>query len=151
MVKPRHQNTLKHYHHLQTLLHATSREAQALVAYGSKGFHDAILHLLEEARNNSLHLEQGLHAHAKEVIDYFGNQRISKKERMDNVQAHTQSGGSWKKFWRGVKHAAKKVGHWVVHAAKDVGKFLDERVLTKENIQTAVQAGAKLAPLALAA
>jgi hypothetical protein len=68
---------------------------------------------------------------------------------MNSIITHTQSGGSWKKFWRGVKHATKKVGHWLVKAGKDTTKFLGDRVFTKENIQTAVSTGAKLAPLLL--
>lgn len=151
MVAPRHINTAKHYHHLQMLLHSTSQEAQALCAYGSKRFHDSLLHVLEEARTQSAHLEEGLHAHAREVIDYFGNQRIAKTERMDAIQQHTQSGGSWKKFWRGVKHAVKKVGHFVAYKVfseknlKGVGDFINERVLTKENIANTLKIGAAVA------
>lgn len=148
MVLPRIHNTAHHIGHLQALANGTSQEGQALVAYGSKKFHDAILHTIEKARQEGHHLAHGLHKDVKDVIDYFGNNRISKKERLAQIQAHTQSGGSWKKFWRGVKHAFHKTTHWVVKAAKDSGKWLGRNVFTKENINNAFKIGANLSEAA---
>lgn len=155
MVLPRNINTAKHYHHLNMLLHSTEQEAHALTAYGSKKFHDSLLHVLEIARTNATHLEQGIHPHAKEVIDYFGNQRIAKKERMDAIQRHTQSGGSFKKFFRGIKHAFNKsthdVGHFLTHEVfsrknmRAAGHFLTDRIFTKENIAAGVKVAAAVA------
>lgn len=109
MVKARHLNTKDHLHHLNTLLHGTSTEAQALVAYGSKKFHDSILHTLEQAKSVGAHLHHSLTKGEADVIDYLGNARISKTDRMKKLVEHTQSGGSWKKFARGFKKGFKSV------------------------------------------
>lgn len=149
MVAPRNQNTAKHFHHLMMLLNSTEQEAHALTAYGSKKFHDAILHVLEIARTEAVHLEQGIHPHAKEVIDYFGNPRIAKKERMNGIQSSTQSGGSFKKFFRGIKHAFNKTTKGLSNFMREeifsrsnmraAGHFLTDRIFTKENIRSGVK------------
>lgn len=147
-------NTAHHLGHLQALVNGTSQEGQALVAYGSKKFHDSILHLLEQARHEGHHIEHGIHSHAKEVIDYFGNSRVSKNERLAQIQAHTQSGGSWKKFMRGVKHAFHKTTHWLGHEVfsrgnmRAAGHFLKDRVFTKDNISKAMDIGVNMSAAA---
>ena len=44
------------------------------------------------------------------MIAHFGNTRINKKNRHQQLQnLAIQGRGSWKSFWHGVKHGAKKI------------------------------------------
>ena len=44
------------------------------------------------------------------MIAHFGNTRINKKDRHQQLQALAiQGGGSWGSFWKGVKHGVQKV------------------------------------------
>ena len=125
MVKPRHINTKHHEHHLHALVRGTSQEGRAHVAYGSKKFHDAILHTMEKAREAGAHLQKDVSKAELEVIEYLGNNRINKTERTAHIMKSTQTGGGWKKFWRGFKKGFTSV-------------------VNPQNIATAVQVAALL-------
>ena len=110
MPQARHVNTRKHIHHINTLVHGTIREGKALVGYGSKNLHDAIVHVMESAVKKGVHKDPSIPASQRNMIAHFGNTRINKKNRHQQLQALAiQGGGSWGSFWKGVKHGVQKV------------------------------------------
>ena len=105
MIMSRQANFKKHIHHFNTLEHGTDMEANTLLAYGSPNFHDAILHVFETA---GLHNHPSAPKHEKDLMLYFGNQKINKKAKNKHIQdLALQGGGSWRHFIHRLRHSTQ--------------------------------------------
>ena len=102
----RQANFRKHIHHFNTLEHGTDMEANTLLAYGSPQFHDAILNVFETAVKEGLHNHPSAPKHEKDLMLYFGNQKINKKAKNKHIQdLALQGGGSWRHFIHRLNHS----------------------------------------------
>lgn len=122
MPKPRHINTREHYHHMHVIAHGTKLQSQALLAYGGKKLHDAILHTMEKARDIGAHhdLEQA----PRQLVEYLGNNRINKKDRMDALQAGGSHGRNLRNFWHGFRRGFMSVWTPGTKAIKEVKELV---------------------------